>query len=228
MKILLTAATDAEIKPLREYLSAACDQIAENRFNKNSTYIKLLVTGIGAAQTAFHLGRELSQENYQLALNAGIAGSFQPSIPTGTVVQVISERFADLGIEDKDGSFADLVEAELMLPNQSPFVEGMLLNQAGAAYDFLPRCSGITVNKVHGWEPSISAIRKKYRADVESMEGAAFFLACLLSGVPFLEIRAVSNFVEPRKRENWDIPLAVENLNRVLRELLETFLFEAQ
>ena len=228
MKILLTAATPAEIEPIRQYLSAACEQIAENRFSKNNTYIRTLVTGVGAAQTAFHLGRELSQETYQLALNAGIAGSFQPSMPPGTVVQVISERFADLGVEEKDGSFTDLVDAGLMLPNQSPFVEGILLNQAGAAYDFLPRCSGITVNKVHGSEATISAIRRKYRADVESMEGAAFFLACLLSGVPFLEIRAVSNFVEPRNRENWKIPLAVENLNKVLCELLDTFLFDAQ
>lgn len=228
MKILLTAATAAEIEPVRQYLSAACDQTADNRFGRNNTYVRVLVTGIGSAQTAFHLGRELSQEQYQLVLNAGIAGSLQPSLPPGSVVQVVSERFADLGVEEKDGSFLDLVDAGLMPPNQSPFLEGILLNQAGAAYDFLPKCSGITVNKVHGAEHSIAAIRKKYRADVESMEGAAFFLSCLLSGVPFLEIRAVSNFVEPRERENWNVPLAVDNLNKVLRELLDTFLYQVQ
>ena len=34
--------------------------------------------------------------------------------------------------------------------------------------------------------------------------------------VPFLEIRAVSNFVEPRNRQSWDISLALSNLASVL------------
>ena len=54
------------------------------------------------------------------------------------------------------------------------------------------------------------------------MEGAAFFLACLLSEVPFLEIRSISNFVEPRNREAWDLPLAIDNLNVALIELIKT------
>jgi len=55
---------------------------------------------------------------------------------------------------------------------------------------------------------------------VESMEGAAFFYACLMAEVPFLEIRSISNFVEPRNRDAWDLPLAIGNLNQVLAEIL--------
>jgi futalosine hydrolase len=56
------------------------------------------------------------------------------------------------------------------------------------------------------------------------MEGAAVFYACLLSGTPFMELRSISNAVEPRNRDAWDLPLAIESLNRVLMEMLQSFL----
>jgi futalosine hydrolase len=53
------------------------------------------------------------------------------------------------------------------------------------------------------------------------MEGAAFFYACREAGVPCLQIRAVSNYVEKRNRDAWQIGLAVKNLNTFAVELLE-------
>jgi futalosine hydrolase len=52
------------------------------------------------------------------------------------------------------------------------------------------------------------------------MEGAAFFYACLAAKVPFVEIRSISNRMEPRNRDAWDLPLAVRNLNEVLVGIL--------
>jgi futalosine hydrolase len=51
------------------------------------------------------------------------------------------------------------------------------------------------------------------------MEGAAFFYVCSRENIPFLAIRAVSNKVEPRNREKWNIPLAIKNLSEKLGEL---------
>jgi futalosine hydrolase len=53
------------------------------------------------------------------------------------------------------------------------------------------------------------------------MEGAAFFYACRKEGVPGLQIRAVSNYVEKRNRDAWQIGLAVKNLNTFAVELLQ-------
>jgi futalosine hydrolase len=53
------------------------------------------------------------------------------------------------------------------------------------------------------------------------MEGAAFFQTCLTEGVAFAQIRAVSNFVEARNRDNWKMEEAIKNLNEVLVELFE-------
>jgi len=45
------------------------------------------------------------------------------------------------------------------------------------------------------------------------MEGAAVFYACKRENIDCLQIRSVSNYVEPRNKENWQIGLAIRNLN---------------
>ena len=84
----------------------------------------------------------------------------------------------------------------------------------------LPEVAGLTVNTAHGHEPSIASLLDRERADVESMEGAAFMYACLVAGVPFVEVRAVSNRVERRNRAAWDLKGAIDALGRVSLQLL--------
>ena len=85
--------------------------------------------------------------------------------------------------------------------------------QNSALTDELRKVTGITVNTVHGNTESIEAIQERINPTVESMEGAAFFYACEEAQVPAIQIRAISNYVEKRSRENWNVPLAVKNLN---------------
>jgi futalosine hydrolase len=53
------------------------------------------------------------------------------------------------------------------------------------------------------------------------MEGAAFMCACLISHVPFAQIRAVSNIVEKRNRKAWNVREAIGNLGRCALAILE-------
>ena len=73
---------------------------------------------------------------------------------------------------------------------------------------------------MHGNEASIQKLSNRVCAQIESMEGAAFFYACKQAGLPALQIRAVSNYVEKRNRDAWQIGLAVKNLNTFAVELL--------
>jgi futalosine hydrolase len=57
--------------------------------------------------------------------------------------------------------------------------------------------------------------------DVESMEGAAFMYASLIAGVPFAQVRAVSNMVERRNRGAWKIDAAITALGDRATKLLE-------
>lgn len=87
----------------------------------------------------------------------------------------------------------------------------LLANPAPPAlFAALPQATGNTV-------PALEARYRAVEADIESMEGAAFFEACLRAGVPFAEIRAVSNTVGEEDRTRWDIPLALKNLQEALR-----------
>jgi futalosine hydrolase len=51
------------------------------------------------------------------------------------------------------------------------------------------------------------------------MEGAAFIYASLSEGIPFIQIRAVSNYIEERDKTTWDLEKALKNLNKVLGDV---------
>ena len=214
MHILLVSATPFEIAPTLTWLQANFQQTAEGVFVREEIIVQTLITGVGMTATAFQLGQFFAQARPDWAINAGIVGTFDPNLNIGDVVQIVSERFGDLGVEEADGQFTDLAEMG--------FIPQSLMNNPQPPIPTLTICQGLTVNKVHGNAASILKIRTKYPdAQVESMEGAAFFYACLSSGVPFVEIRGISNRVEPRNREAWNLPLAIQNLNDVLVEMLD-------
>ena len=56
-------------------------------------------------------------------------------------------------------------------------------------------------------------------ADVENMEGAAFFYVALQLGVEFYELRTVSNLVST-DRSSWNMELATTNLAAELELLI--------
>ncbi|MEL6941398.1 MAG: futalosine hydrolase [Bacteroidota bacterium] len=224
MRLLIVAATPYEILPLQQYLEANFEQTEEHLFTKGGLQIQILITGVGQMLTAFALGNILNHQSFDLLLNAGVAGAFDRNLKLGEVVNVVSERFGDLGAEDQDGSFIDIHELGLIENNAAPFENGTLANPTVIQFDFLFNVKALTINKVHGSEDSISAIQKKYSdVQIESMEGAAFFYAALMTDIPFLQIRSISNYVEARNREAWELGLAIEKLNQVLVEMIEGF-----
>jgi futalosine hydrolase len=71
--------------------------------------------------------------------------------------------------------------------------------------------NSLSVNLASGSLKTIEQRTIKYQADIESMEGASLHYACLTSSIPFVQFRGISNYVEPRNKENWNIPLAIQN-----------------
>jgi futalosine hydrolase len=84
----------------------------------------------------------------------------------------------------------------------------------------LPVVSAVTINEITTTATKVSIFKTKYKADIESMEGAAFHFVCIENNVPFIQLRAVSNYVGERDKANWKIKEAVINLN----DTLETFI----
>ncbi len=222
MTILLCAATRLEIAPTLDWLQQTYESLQPDHYQKDGQEVRVLITGVGLPLTAFALGHALAGDGYDLALQAGIAGAIDRQLPLGEAVLVTEDRFADLGVEEADGRFTSVFALELIAADQFPFQDGKLLNPLPKEPGFLPTVRGISVNRVHGYAPSISQLREQYpHAQVESMEGAAFFYACLLRQQPCLQIRTISNYVESRNRSNWQIGQAVQQLHTVVQGMLE-------
>lgn len=216
MKILIVSATTFEIAPFLKYLEKKSEKATFFDFQLDGHTIYPLVTGVGALNTAFGLARYKGLEEIDVAINVGVAGSFDSSLPNGEVIEVITDRFADLGVEESDGSFTDVYDMGLIQNDQFPYKKGWIRNTKNKYKTGLPTVIGLTVNKVHGEASSISRIKAKYDADVETMEGAGFLYACRMADVNCNQIRAISNQVEPRNKDNWEIEKAIDNLNETL------------
>jgi futalosine hydrolase len=215
MRILLVGATKFEIAPLLKKFKKISSAGKISSYHFGNHFIDVLITDPGIANTSFYLGKKLSKK-YDLAINAGIAGSFRKNIQPGTVVNVVEDCFSDFGAEDRNIFFT---AEEIGLVKKTRLKNKSFRNRLLAS---LPKIKAITVNTVHGNETSIKKVVKKFNPDIESMEGAAFFLACQTEKNLCLQIRAISNYVEKRNKRNWKINLAVLNLSHFLESFLSS------
>lgn len=213
MKILLVAATYQEIEPFIKHYTPQFDQT--NWLKIGLHEVKVLITGVGMVATAFAMGKAFTENDYDLALNVGIAGSFYRNIKMGQLVEVREDILSELGAQD-DEEFLTLQELEL---GEVEFSASNKITLKGQ----LRKATAITVNTVHGNEESILAIKERINPTIESMEGAAFFYACEEMNVEALQVRAISNYVEKRNKDNWNLPLAVKNLNTWLISAIKDF-----
>src|SRR6187549_2368204 len=96
MKVLLLSATTLEIQPTLD----------------KQPGIDTLIGGVGVPFTVYRLTTQLNKNSYDLVVQAGIAGSFIPTLELGEPVLIQQDRFADIGVEEK-GSLQDIFDMGL-------------------------------------------------------------------------------------------------------------------
>ena len=214
MYILLVAATENEIKTTSNWLSSTKGSV-------NGHEVEILITGVGSAATSYALTRQLLWRSPEMVIQAGIGGSFNTAYPPETVAFINEEVFADLGTF-QSGGFDDIFDLGLAGENDHPFTGRMLLNpQLDPWIKYgLPFVRGATINCISSTNEQIDAIKNKYNPVIESMEGAALHYACLMEHIPFIQLRAVSNFVGERDKTKWKMIEAITILNEKLRRML--------
>lgn len=221
-KILFVTATSVEAEVIGKIRSI---QIIPGGYHLGNFDISVLVAGVGSVSTAWEMQKWISvNEKPCLAINAGIAGSYKQEIIIGDVVMPLTDCFADAGVEDGN-NFLTLSEAGLAGAGEFPFIDGVI--QADPEYarqlkGLLKPVRAITVNTATGSETTRDKLVKKFNPDIETMEGATFFYICRREKIPFLALRAVSNMVEIRNKDNWDIKLALSNLAEKINEVVLT------
>lgn len=210
MKLLIAAPTPEELAPLR------------NQKNSLPEGVDFLTTGVGSTPSAVALCRHFATHETDMVIAAGICGSLSPALKIGQTVIVHTDSFSDLGIDD-NGSFVPVHEIGLIEPDEPPFRSG-LLRSGGyptvEALEQITRVTGATINTVLGSEEAIKSFRQNHHADIITMEGAGIVYACLHHQIPVMHLRAISNFVTPRNKADWDVDSAVNSLNQLLGKLI--------
>ncbi len=204
MQILLLAATEQEISP----------------FTNAGTGMDVLISGVGLPSAMYHLQKRMQQIDYDLIIQAGIAGSFNRRLVPGQTLWVKQDAFGDLGTEEKE-IFSPVFDSGLADKNEFPFTNGWLLNESEVTKKIeFNAAKAVTVNKVTDSRLQEQQIISHFDPDIESMEGAALHYVCLQENIPFLQLRTVSNYVGERDKTKWKMKEAIMNLNTELIKLI--------
>lgn len=210
MKILITAATDREMDFFRR-------ELAQNKA-KN---LSLAVTGVGLLSTMYNLMKVTQDNNPDIIIQLGIAGTFSNEIAVGKAFAVKSECTAEMGVWENE-RYTDIFDMGLAAVSEHPYEQKKLinphvhlLNAAG-----VPAVNAITVNRITTSPEDISLYKNHYNLDTESMEGAALHYIGLSARIPFIQIRGISNLVGERNKKHWRIAEAMDSAVIICKNLL--------
>jgi futalosine hydrolase len=196
--LLVVTAVAAEADAVRAGLPTAAGQ-----------RIVVEVAGVGPAAAAARTGKLLAGRQFRGVVSAGIAGGFAGRAAVGSIVIGARSIAADLGAESPDGFLSvdelgfgtSVVESDATLLTA---LTGIL--PAAAVGDIL------TLSTVTGTDATAERLRARFpEAVAEAMEGYGVGIAT--DGIPFLEMRTISNPVGPRERDKWRFPEALAALS---------------
>src|SRR5690606_5220980 len=102
-KILVVAATALELRPFLEFLKPFASAHQPFIYEKDGQQIFVCITGAGMMQSAAHIMQAVMTFRPDVAIQAGIGGSFDLTLPLGSLLVVNREMPGDIGAEDEDG-----------------------------------------------------------------------------------------------------------------------------
>jgi futalosine hydrolase len=167
--------------------------------------------GVGPAAAAAGTARLLftmPAGHFQAVISAGIAGGI--GVAPGGIVLAARSIAADLGAETPDGF---LSVDELGFGSTIVEVDQALLARLRDALPEAVVGDVLTVSTVTGTAQRAAALLQRHpSAAAEAMEGYGVACAAQIAGVPFAELRTISNAVGPRDRGSWQIGAALAAL----------------
>lgn len=196
----------------------------------------VLEVGVGKTSAAAVLARALASARPDLVVGFGVAGAppkrllgagAGAELEVGKVCLVASERFGDEGVAVPGGDFLELADLGLHVGTPGgappPWRWDGRRGPALAEALTLPVVDGITVSTCSGTDALATARLGRYGPGVETMEGAAIAMTCAMFEVPWVMLRAVSNYTGDRARGAWALDAAIaalhDTLARVRRRL---------
>ncbi len=216
MRIIVTAATVDEWMPAYLQINTLYTSVSKRM------KVSFHQSGVGMLASAVSLTKIIIEEKPDLVIQIGIAGTFDENIGLGKVVCIKEESVGDLGVQE-DGKWKDIFDLKLEKSNYHPYEKRKLPNQWLKDYNLLKldEVAAITINEITTSEERKQLLLKKYEAVMESMEGAALHYVCRQLNVPFIQMRAVSNYIGERDKLKWEMKTAIDNINLILLKYLD-------
>lgn len=180
---------------------------------RENVNVTVELAGVGPAQAAARTAIQLAKQNYDLVINAGIAGGFREKVQLEDIVVSTIIQAADLGA-DTGEQFIPVEE----LGFGSSSIE-CLRNEVDRFRELENVFTGriITKSTVTGTDEEAKRLQIRYEdAVAEGMEGFGVATAAEEFGVPVLEVRAISNYIGKRERDKWKIKEALASLKQVM------------
>ena len=231
--VLVVAATTFELAPLRralpgaEAFSGSWDTLERGRLG--DLPVVLSATGIGKVNAAAGLMAAVLATRPRAVVQVDIGGAYLGSFLSNAMVAGASEELQlDLGLRRADGGWEGLEalgfaatparDGRSARANLVPTHAG--LQAALSELVGLPLLRFATLDAITADIDVGAAMQAAYDVSVESMEGAAAAQVADRLGLPFAEVRGVSNLVGERDKRLWDLDGAVEGSCRAVRSLL--------
>jgi futalosine hydrolase len=134
----------------------------------------------------------------------------------GNCFAITHEIFADIGVFE-NGNYKNLEDLNLASTNISLVNHSVLQ----LLIPEIKTAKARTVSLIEADSIRLLLLNKKYDIDVESMEGAAFHFVMNHTKIPYLQIRAASNFIGERDKSNWQMKLALDNINELVLKIID-------
>ena len=249
LDFLLISATKLEQDPVRAQMEiSGTDHPLARPWHQGSLCGKpvlLIEGGVGQVNTAAALTLALTRYDPAMILQFGVGGAYLRSgLEVGDLAIATEECYGDTGVLTPDG-WMDLEGMGFpMLPAQ-PGAHGRPHSQP--LYNRIPldatrtemirqhvkngmvweTACGIaagpfvTVQQCSGVQAVGDALAIRYSGICENMEGAAAAHVAVANGIPFVEIRGVSNRVVDRDLSQWDLPLAIRRCQQAVELIVE-------
>ncbi len=182
---------------------------------------RIVEIGVGAARAAMNFTRALMLgPPPDLVIAFGVCGAYPARLSSSdsglsvrSLCVVSREAFADEGIAT-DAGFITL--PDLGLAGDAVFDADLATSARLAGSLAAPLVAGATVTTCSGSDVRGRELATRSGAAVETMEGAAIALVSARFGLPWIQLRAVSNWCGDRSRGAWDLDGALAALHAAL------------
>ena len=198
--------------------------------------VLLCVGGMGKVNASHAATLLLTRFNPEAVMVFGVGGAYPSSGATvGDVALATEEVAGDEGVLIREG-FKDTEYIGIPLvktagaeffstyPASEPFLRRslqLLTSQQGTRDHRIHAGTFVTLSTCTGTAERARELETRYHGLCENMEGSAVAQVAELHGVPWLEVRGISNIVEDRDLAKWDIPRATEAVQQAVKLIVE-------